>query len=84
MQSYPGEAKTFIELAGSTNGSFEYNDAVLKEILQNSLVKDRKIAIISITGAFRRGKSFLLDYFLRYLYTNVSCFRPALLQRLKI
>ena len=72
MQSFPGEAKILIELASSTNGAFQYNEAILKDILQHDLVKDRKIAIVSITGAFRRGKSFLLDFFLRYMYTNVS------------
>lgn len=72
MQTYPGEAKTLIELTSSTNEAFQYNEEVLKEILQHDLVKNRKIAIVSIAGAFRRGKSFLLDYFLRYMYTNVS------------
>jgi atlastin len=35
-------------------------------------VKDRKIVAISIIGAFRKGKSFLMDYALRYMYQNVS------------
>lgn len=37
-------------------------------------VKNRKIVAFSIIGAFRRGKSFFLDYCLRFLYANVSNF----------
>ena len=35
-------------------------------------VKNRKVVVFSIIGAFRRGKSFFLDYCLRFLYANVS------------
>lgn len=35
-------------------------------------VKHRKVVTFSIIGAFRRGKSFFLDYCLRYLYATVS------------
>ena len=35
-------------------------------------VKTRKIVIVSIIGAFRKGKSFFIDYCLRYMYANVS------------
>jgi ABC-type phosphate/phosphonate transport system ATPase subunit len=37
-------------------------------------INDEEIAIISIAGQSRKGKSFLLSYLLRYLsdYTNVN------------
>ena len=30
-------------------------------------VHDKKVVVISVTGAFRTGKSFLLNYLIRYL-----------------
>ena len=51
---------------------FEFSEKKLSIILNDKQVVDRKVAIISVVGAFRKGKSFLLDYFLRYLYANVS------------
>lgn len=50
-----------------TTGTFRMNDEALKSILMRDDVIDRKIAVISVVGAFRKGKSFLLNFFLRYL-----------------
>lgn len=44
----------------------------LDQIFNHYDVKYRNIVVFSIVGAFRKGKSFLLDYCLRYLYANVS------------
>lgn len=43
----------------------------LSSMLNHPEVHDRKIVIISIAGAFRKGKSFFLDFILRYLYATV-------------
>lgn len=48
------------------------NTEVLERILNRPDVRDRKLAVISITGAVRKGKSFLLNFFLRYLKSQYS------------
>ena len=48
------------------------DDNSLDKMLLHPEVKDRKIVVISIIGALRKGKSFYLSYCLRYLYANVS------------
>ncbi|KAI0980188.1 hypothetical protein GJ496_004807 [Pomphorhynchus laevis] len=47
--------------------SFELNEDHLRDILFHPDCKSKKVVVISIAGAFRKGKSFLLDFFLRYL-----------------
>ncbi|KAL7020218.1 hypothetical protein ACKWTF_011421 [Chironomus riparius] len=42
----------------------------LGNIFNHPEIKDRKVAIISLIGAFRSGKSFFLDYCLRFLYAH--------------
>ncbi|KAI1697357.1 atlastin-2 [Ditylenchus destructor] len=46
---------------------FELNEECLERILLNPKVADKKVSVISVAGAFRKGKSFLLNFFLRYL-----------------
>lgn len=44
----------------------------LDEMFLHDEVKNRRPVVISIIGAFRKGKSFFLDYCLRFMYANVS------------
>jgi hypothetical protein len=53
-------------------GEIIVNNDGIDEIFMHPDVKDRKIVAVSIIGAFRKGKSFLMDYALRYMYGNVS------------
>jgi len=46
---------------------FVLDEEKLKKILKHPRVQDKRIALVSIAGDFRKGKSFLLDFFLRYL-----------------
>lgn len=60
-----------IQVVTRTDRSFELSTAELeKKLLQNG-VKDREIVVISIAGAFRKGKSFMLNFFLKYLNEKV-------------
>ncbi|KAG7203069.1 hypothetical protein KM043_010192 [Ampulex compressa] len=47
--------------------TFELDEDALTEILLSDDVKDRSVVVVSVAGAFRKGKSFLLDFFLRYM-----------------
>lgn len=66
MQGEPLNIVTF------TNSNIEFDKEALEGLLLHPDVKDRKIISLAILGAFRKGKSFFLDYCLRYLYANVS------------
>ena len=48
------------------------DDSELDKIFGYPEIQDRKVVILSIIGAFRGGKSFFLDYCLRFLYAHVS------------
>ncbi len=41
--------------------TFDLDMEALKEVLLSEEVCNRKVAVISVAGAFRKGKSFLLD-----------------------
>ncbi|XP_052767341.1 atlastin-2-like isoform X2 [Mya arenaria] len=47
--------------------TFQLDETALDEILLRSDIQDRKAVVVSVAGAFRKGKSFLLDFFLRFL-----------------
>lgn len=59
-----------IQFAHSANHTFEYELNDLKQVLLADNIKDRQVVIVSVAGAFRGGKSFLLNFFLRYLYAR--------------
>ncbi|KAK2709228.1 hypothetical protein QYM36_013030, partial [Artemia franciscana] len=47
--------------------TFSLDEEALAEVLNQEYCRDKPLAIISVAGAFRKGKSFLLDFMLRYL-----------------
>ncbi|XP_058808981.1 atlastin [Phymastichus coffea] len=47
--------------------SFELDEEALAKILLSEDVRERSVVVVSVAGAFRKGKSFLLDFFLRYM-----------------
>ena len=66
------EGKPIQIVLAKEDHTFELDEEALASIVGQEHVKDKNIAIISVAGAFRKGKSFLLDFFLRYLKSNVS------------
>ncbi|CDW55934.1 atlastin [Trichuris trichiura] len=51
--------------------SFTLNEHALSEVLLHPSVADKSVSIVSVAGAFRRGKSFMLNFFLKYLRNEV-------------
>ncbi|CAG9802095.1 unnamed protein product [Chironomus riparius] len=56
----------------SETGEVIVDNEEIDRIFNNPEIEDRKIVILSLIGAFRGGKSFLLNYCLRFLYANYS------------
>ncbi|KAL7021389.1 hypothetical protein ACKWTF_011856 [Chironomus riparius] len=50
--------------------TFRLSDEDLTKFILQDNVKNRDVVIVSVAGAFRKGKSFLLDFFLRYMYAR--------------
>lgn len=48
--------------------SFNLDTEALAEVLLAPEVRDKHVVVLSVAGAFRKGKSFLLDFMLRYMY----------------
>lgn len=60
-----------IQIIKPDKHSFQLELDELKFILEADHIKDRHVVVVSIAGAFRKGKSFLLNFFLKYLYAQV-------------
>ena len=57
-----------------TNGTIE-------KLFLDPILAERNVVVVSIAGALRKGKSFLINYMLRYMYANVSCSTHLYLKR---
>ncbi|XP_070696790.1 atlastin-2 [Pempheris klunzingeri] len=61
-----------IVLANEDEHSFELDATALEKILLQDHVKDLNVVVVSVAGAFRKGKSFLLDFMLRYMHKQTE------------
>ncbi|TKC42237.1 hypothetical protein EI555_003904 [Monodon monoceros] len=51
--------------------SFELDETALNRILLSEAIRDKEVVAVSVAGAFRKGKSFLMDFMLRYMYKQL-------------
>jgi len=65
-----------IVLANGDEHSFELDEEALEKMLLQDHVKDLNVVVVSVAGAFRKGKSFLLDFMLRYMHRQVTLSNP--------
>uniref|UniRef100_A0A673HA93 Atlastin-2-like n=1 Tax=Sinocyclocheilus rhinocerous TaxID=307959 RepID=A0A673HA93_9TELE len=61
-----------IVITNEDHHKFELDAAALEKILMQEHVKDLNVVVVSVAGAFRKGKSFLLDFMLRYMHNQSS------------
>lgn len=59
-----------IVLVHKEEHSFELDEKALESVLLQDHVRDLDVVVVSVAGAFRKGKSFLLDFMLRYVYSQ--------------
>uniref|UniRef100_A0AAX7VSG1 GB1/RHD3-type G domain-containing protein n=1 Tax=Astatotilapia calliptera TaxID=8154 RepID=A0AAX7VSG1_ASTCA len=71
MGSEPGPVQIVNVCKDDHSFTLEIN--ALSQILLNPKVRDKRVVVVSVAGAFRKGKSFVLDFMLRYMHRQVSC-----------
>ncbi|XP_054460050.1 atlastin-2-like [Anoplopoma fimbria] len=57
-----------IVVADEEEHSFSLQEEALERLLLQEEVRDLHVVVVSVAGAFRKGKSFLLDFMLRFMY----------------
>lgn len=70
MPTEPGAVQ--IVTVNKKDHSFGLETKALEQILLEPAVRDMEVVVLSVAGAFRKGKSFLLDFMLRYMHRKVS------------
>lgn len=56
-----------VQIVTPKDHQFELQLENLKQFFESTNLKDRDVVIVSIAGPFRKGKSFLLNFFVSYL-----------------
>ncbi|KAL1115988.1 hypothetical protein AAG570_005483 [Ranatra chinensis] len=52
--------------------TFVLDVEALERLLLVDEIKDRSVVVVSVAGVFRKGKSFILDFFIRYLRSRYA------------
>ncbi|XP_026773751.1 atlastin-3 [Pangasianodon hypophthalmus] len=66
MPTEPGAVQ--IVTVNKEDHSFGLDTKALEQVLLAPEIRDMEVVVVSVAGAFRKGKSFLLDFMLRYMY----------------
>lgn len=60
-----------VQIITPQDHKFELQLENLKQFFESADIKDRDVVLLSIAGPYRKGKSFILNFFLRYLHAQV-------------
>lgn len=60
-----------IQIITPKDHKFELQLENLKQFFESANIRDRDVVLLSIAGPYRKGKSFILNFFLRYLHAQV-------------
>jgi len=66
------ESASAIQIVSPGKYGFHLQLNELKNILEADGIKDREVVVVSIAGALRNGKSFMLNFFTKYLNAQVN------------
>ncbi|GMR55440.1 hypothetical protein PMAYCL1PPCAC_25635, partial [Pristionchus mayeri] len=61
---------TAVQIVEKVGGLYVLNSDALNEILKHEDVLNKKIAVLTVAGAFRKGKSFFLSNIVRFLQSK--------------
>lgn len=67
-------AVQIVQIDDEEKNTFSLNTTPIENVLNRSEIQDRSLVIISIAGPVRKGKSFMLNFFLRYMNAKVCAF----------
>lgn len=70
-----------LNLSSGNKSDILYDQTAVQNLFLDPKLADRNVVVFSIVGAFRKGKSFLMNYVLRYLYAHVR-FSHSLIRRI--
>lgn len=70
LRKIHGKSVQILKKEDDSSASFTLDLPVIKQVFENPLIQDKPICIITVAGAMRTGKSFLLDHMLKHLSAN--------------
>ncbi len=72
MQSNGGRKAVQIITSNKHTDAITLNTDAVEKVLLCKNIRDKPVVVVSVCGGYRQGKSFILDYFLRYLNAENS------------